>query len=147
MDTSDSAFSSIYRVHSIFFYSRGYWLFLVFTIPLGSGLLHQTLIWATVSGLAATSNYSSQKTLMGSVQVFDTQTKTTEFEPLLTVDDAVKLIPVHKNTLLRWARRGKVSSIAVGRRVFFRASDLERWVRTCYDQPAVHAAQPERATA
>ena len=71
----------------------------------------------------------------------------TTFEPLITADDAVKLVPVHKNTLLLWARQGKVPSLAVGRRVFFRASDLERWIQTCYDQSDVRAAQPERATA
>jgi hypothetical protein len=29
------------------------------------------------------------------------------FERLLTADEAIKLIPIHRNTLLLWARRAK----------------------------------------
>ena|SRR5437879_6519175 len=70
------------------------------------------------------------------------------FERLLTADEAIKLIPIHRNTLLLWARQGKVPSIAVGRRVFFRASDLNRWLEApCYAGGAVLTASTERKTA
>jgi excisionase family DNA binding protein len=70
------------------------------------------------------------------------------FERLLTAEEAIKLIPIHRNTLLLWARQGKVPSIPVGRRVFFRASDLNRWLEApCYAGHAVHADQPERTVA
>jgi excisionase family DNA binding protein len=70
------------------------------------------------------------------------------FERLLTADEAIKLIPIHRNTLLLWARQGKIPSISVGRRVFFRASDLNRWLEApCYAVHAVHADQPERTVA
>jgi excisionase family DNA binding protein len=67
------------------------------------------------------------------------------FERLLTADEAIKLIPIHRNTLLLWARQGKVPSIAIGRRVFFRASDLNRWLEDpCYAGHAVLTAPTER---
>jgi excisionase family DNA binding protein len=67
------------------------------------------------------------------------------FERLLTADEAIKLIPIHRNTLLLWARQGKVRSIPVGRRVFFRASDLNRWLEpSCYAGHAVLTASTER---
>jgi excisionase family DNA binding protein len=70
------------------------------------------------------------------------------FERLIPVDEAIQLIPVHRNTLLLWARKGKVPSIPIGRKVFFRASELNQWLRaSCYAEPAVHAAQPERRVA
>jgi excisionase family DNA binding protein len=70
------------------------------------------------------------------------------FERLLTADEAVKLIPIHRNTLLLWARQGKIPSIAVGRRVFFRASDLNRWLEApCYAERAVLIASTERTMA
>ncbi|HEX3374541.1 MAG TPA: hypothetical protein VHS13_10055 [Edaphobacter sp.] len=47
--------------------------------------------------------------------------------------------------MLLWARQGKVPSIAVGRRVFFRASDLNRWLEDlCYAGHAVLTAPTER---
>jgi excisionase family DNA binding protein len=70
------------------------------------------------------------------------------FERLLSADEAIKLIPVHRNTLLLWARQGKIPSIAVGRRVFFRASDLNRWLEApCYAGRAVLIASTERTMA
>jgi excisionase family DNA binding protein len=70
------------------------------------------------------------------------------FERLLTADEAIKLIPIHRNTLLLWARQGKIRSISVGRRVFFRASDLNRWLETpCYAGHAVLIASTERTMA
>jgi hypothetical protein len=70
------------------------------------------------------------------------------FERLLSADEAIKLIPIHRNTLLLWARQGKVPSIPVGRRVFFRASDHNRWLETpCYAEDAVLTAPTEREAA
>jgi excisionase family DNA binding protein len=67
------------------------------------------------------------------------------FERLLAADEAIKLIPIHRNTLLLWARQGKIPSISVGRRVFFRASDLNRWLEApCYAGHAVLIASTER---
>jgi excisionase family DNA binding protein len=66
------------------------------------------------------------------------------FERLLSADEAIKLIPIHRNTLLLWARQGKIPSIPVGRRVFFRASDLNRWLEpSCYAGHAVLTASTE----
>jgi excisionase family DNA binding protein len=70
------------------------------------------------------------------------------FERLLNADEAIKLIPIHRNTLLLWARQGKIRSYPVGRRVFFRASDLNRWLEApCYAGRAVLIASTERTMA
>jgi excisionase family DNA binding protein len=105
--------------------------------------------------LTAISNYPIQKTLVGSVQASGIHTLNTieiqataddfAFERLLTADEAIKLIPIHRNTLLLWARQGKVACIRIGRRVFFRASDLNRWLETmCYAEHVVLTASTER---
>lgn len=95
---------------------------------------------------------------MGSVQASGIHTLNTieiqataedfAFERLLTADEAIKLIPIHRNTLLLWARQGKIPSIPVGRRVFFRASDLNQWLEaSCYAGHVVRAAKTERMAA
>jgi excisionase family DNA binding protein len=70
------------------------------------------------------------------------------FEPLLPPEQAAALLGIHPNTLLLWARQGRVPCIRVGtRRVTFRASILNRWLEESYTDKAVRAAQPERMAA
>lgn len=38
------------------------------------------------------------------------------------------MLGLHPNTLLLWAREGRVPSIHLGRRVKFRASSLNEWL-------------------
>jgi Helix-turn-helix domain len=108
--------------------------------------------------LSNTPNYPTKQALVGSVQASGIHTIDTieiqataedfAFERLLTANEAIKLIPIHRNTLLLWARQGKVPSISISRRVFFRASDLNRWLETpCYAGDAVLIASTERKTA
>jgi len=52
----------------------------------------------------------------------------TAFEPLLTATEAAQLLKIHPNTLLLWARTKSVPALRLGRRVAFRASDLNRWL-------------------
>lgn len=52
------------------------------------------------------------------------------FEKLLTPPEAAALLQVHPVTLRKWAREGRVPSIKLGRKVAFRASDLDLWVRS-----------------
>jgi excisionase family DNA binding protein len=62
------------------------------------------------------------------------------FEALLTATDAAKLLNLHPVTLLRWSREGRVPHIRLGRRVMFRASELDAWCRAGYTISAVRAA-------
>lgn len=64
------------------------------------------------------------------------------FEALLSAVQAAQLLHLHPNTLLLWARSGKVPCLRLGRRVAFRASALNQWLLTQYTTPAVRAAQP-----
>jgi excisionase family DNA binding protein len=69
-----------------------------------------------------------------------------EFEPLLSAKEAAKLLQdIHVNTLLLWARQGKVPSRRIGRRVTFRKSELNRWYeqQPCYAGHAVLTASTE----
>lgn len=51
------------------------------------------------------------------------------FEPLIDKEEAAILLRCHPNTLLRKVREGAVPFVkGFGRRVFFRASDLNKWV-------------------
>lgn len=65
-----------------------------------------------------------------------------QFEPLLTSAEAARLLSIHPVTLLRWAREGSVPHRRLGRKVFFRASELNSWCATGYTNSAVRAAQP-----
>jgi len=54
-----------------------------------------------------------------------------QFEPLLDSQEAAKLLGnIHVKTLQRYARRGSVPSYRIGSHWYFRASDLDRWLRT-----------------
>jgi excisionase family DNA binding protein len=65
-----------------------------------------------------------------------------QFEPLLTSTQAARLLSIHPVTLLRWAREGSVPHRRLGRKVVFRASELNSWCATGYTKSAVRAAQP-----
>lgn len=69
------------------------------------------------------------------------------FEPLLNAMDAASFLGIHENTLLLWARRGKVPAIRLGRKVAFRASVLNAWLQQQYTVPAVRAASTQREAA
>jgi excisionase family DNA binding protein len=62
------------------------------------------------------------------------------FEPLLSAAQAAPLLGIHPNTLLLWARDGRVPSLHLGRRVAFRASQLNAWLDEQYTDSAVRAA-------
>jgi excisionase family DNA binding protein len=64
------------------------------------------------------------------------------FEPLLSAVDAGNLLGIHPVTLLRWAREGRVPHRRLGRKVRFRASELDSWNTTLYTERAVRVAQP-----
>jgi len=54
-----------------------------------------------------------------------------EFEPLLDSEEAAKLLGnIHVKTLQRYARQGELPGYRVGGRWFFRASELDAWLRS-----------------
>ena len=62
------------------------------------------------------------------------------FEALLSAAQAAQLLNLHPNTLLLWAREGRVPCLRLGRRVAFRASSLNEWLSEHYTGTAVRAA-------
>lgn len=62
------------------------------------------------------------------------------FEALLSSSQAAELLNIHPNTLLLWARNGRIPAIRFGRRVVFRASSLNDWLSEQYTNVAVRAA-------
>lgn len=69
------------------------------------------------------------------------------FEPLLNPVAAASLLDIHPVTLLRWARESRVPHHRVGRKVKFRASDLNAWLASGYTDTAVHAASTRKGEA
>ncbi len=54
-----------------------------------------------------------------------------EFEPLLDCKEAAKLLGnIHVKTLQRYARQGELPSYRVGGHWYFRASELDAWLRS-----------------
>jgi len=52
------------------------------------------------------------------------------FEPLLDSDEAAALLKIHPKTLQRMARIGEIYGIHIGKLWRFRASDIEKWIRS-----------------
>ena len=69
-------------------------------------------------------------------------TEESKFEKVLSAQEASDLLGIHPVTLLRWAREGRIPHRRLGRKVTFRASELDSWYRTQYTCPAVRVAQP-----
>jgi excisionase family DNA binding protein len=54
-----------------------------------------------------------------------------EFEPLLGSEEAAKLLGnIHVKTLQRYARQGSLPGYRIGGHWFFRASELDSWLRS-----------------
>jgi excisionase family DNA binding protein len=54
-----------------------------------------------------------------------------QFEPLLDVNEAAELLGgIHPKTLMRRARAGEVPAYQISRSWFFRASELDKWLRS-----------------
>jgi excisionase family DNA binding protein len=51
------------------------------------------------------------------------------FEPLISASEAGQLLGLHPVTLLRWAREGRIPHRRLGRKVTFRASELNAWYK------------------
>ena len=54
----------------------------------------------------------------------------TQFEPLLDSRQASALIPIHYKTLERKARAGEIPGYRIAGRWYFRASELDTWLRS-----------------
>jgi excisionase family DNA binding protein len=106
--------------------------------------------------LTETTIYPIEETLVESVQahgihtrcIIDLQASAEDFETPLSAQEAASLLSIHVNTLRLWAREGKIPHYRIGRRIAFRASDLNQWlVASCYAGDAVLTAPTERKAA
>jgi excisionase family DNA binding protein len=52
------------------------------------------------------------------------------FEPLLNSREAAPLLRIHHKTLERWARRNQIPGYFYNGRWYFRASELDGWLRS-----------------
>lgn len=77
------------------------------------------------------------------------------FEPLLPLREAAELLGMHWKTLEAFAREGRVPATKVGKRWRFRASALDRWIRSRLSPSRVNGrlagdgrldSQPRRAS-
>jgi Helix-turn-helix domain len=58
-----------------------------------------------------------------------------DFEPLLDCREAAERVHCHEKTLQRYARRGLVPAYHIHHRWYFRASELDLWVRSQVHSP------------
>lgn len=68
-----------------------------------------------------------------------------EIERPWTARQLAEIVPLHPNTLLRWAREGRIPSTRLSsRRVVFMPSDIRAWLvnssSTAYAEPATRVA-------
>jgi excisionase family DNA binding protein len=67
----------------------------------------------------------------GMPQVNSTESSDSRFEPLLNSEEAAALLGnLHVKTLQKYARLGSVPSYRIGGHWYFRASELDDWVRS-----------------
>ncbi len=66
------------------------------------------------------------------------------FEPLIGVNEAAALLGgLHPKTLQRMARLGQIPAYRVGRRWYFRASELDKWLKSRPDSQRQSASRVE----
>lgn len=53
-----------------------------------------------------------------------------DFEPLLNVVEAAKLLRLHPRTVQEWAKSQSLPAIRLGKYWMFRKSDLDKWLRS-----------------
>lgn len=68
---------------------------------------------------------------------------TYNFEPLLTDEQAGRLLGLHPKTLQRLARAGKITAHRIGRFWRYRASELDRWLAGALTSGSQSAANEE----
>jgi excisionase family DNA binding protein len=73
-------------------------------------------------------------------EAFTTSENQPQFESLLAPALAARLLDIHPVTLLRWAREERIPCHRIGRKVKFRASELNAWLASGYTKRAVRAA-------
>jgi hypothetical protein len=56
--------------------------------------------------------------------------ESSDFEPLLDCGEAANRVHCHEKTLQRYARKALVPAYRIHGRWYFRASELDRWVRS-----------------
>jgi len=49
-------------------------------------------------------------------------------EPLLTPREAAKLLAIHYDTILRWAKAGRIPFVRIGTRPKFKPSDIDKFI-------------------
>jgi excisionase family DNA binding protein len=58
-------------------------------------------------------------------------TRDRDFEPLMNADEAAQLLGgIHPKTLMRKAREGEIPGYQFARSWFFRASELDSWLKS-----------------
>jgi excisionase family DNA binding protein len=68
---------------------------------------------------------------------------TCPIERPLTAEELAPILGLHKVTLLRWAREGRVPSRRLSaRKVVFLPSEINKWLTNSYAGDAGRAAQP-----
>jgi excisionase family DNA binding protein len=60
------------------------------------------------------------------------------FEPLIDSREAAALLHIHHKTLERKARRGEIPGYQIAGRWFFRASELDSWLRSQLKSPTAN---------
>ena len=67
----------------------------------------------------------------------------TQFEPLLDVQQAAQLLRLHPKTVQKWAREQRIPAVRYGKRWLFRSSELDSWVQSQLNWPRHACRQSE----
>jgi len=66
---------------------------------------------------------------------------------LLTAEELSKTLPLHPETIRRWAREGRIPFRKLGRKIVFLASEITAWLESSKLIPSVVSPQLEREAA
>jgi excisionase family DNA binding protein len=93
------------------------------SLPSGDSLTDRPLTAATVRGEGSNDDAAAR--------VIATNKLMHAFEPLVGCGEAAKLLGnIHVKTLQRYARRGDIPGYQIGGHWYFRASELDSWLRS-----------------
>jgi len=106
---------------------------------------HQLNYQPTQPPVTATDNGNS---LMGMPTVFDThhhptQTTTT----ILTAEQLSAILPLHQETIRRWAREGRIPHRRLGRKIVSLRAEIDAWIASGRLFTSVMPPNPERMAA
>ena len=79
------------------------------------------------SGIGSTGDCKSAEEQLFDTQSYSTQL-TTQPNTILTAEELAKILPLHPETIRKWAREGRIPHRRLGRKIVFLSAEIDAWI-------------------